>query len=172
MWYVYPLWRFTVSHLHVFLLERKRRRWDQQASGDETPSKKKSGWDQADVSTWDLLTSVQCIKIKLIQYVNQIQSILNYIFPYDTILYTECNIVTHCIYYFICPRFQPHQTVDGMRHQVDSKDLKHPVLHHTDQVLKHQVQHQVQEYGKQLLVIPHLDMLLQEVPHQVRNIDE
>ncbi|XP_078378682.1 splicing factor 3B subunit 1-like isoform X2 [Oculina patagonica] len=39
--------------------ERKRRRWDQQASGDETPAKKKSSsWDQAEMATpsasrWD-----------------------------------------------------------------------------------------------------------------------
>jgi hypothetical protein len=33
----------------IKFLERKRRRWDQQAQGDETPAKKKSGWDQADV---------------------------------------------------------------------------------------------------------------------------
>lgn len=32
--------------------ERKRRRWDQQASGEETPVKKKSSsWDQAEVES-------------------------------------------------------------------------------------------------------------------------
>lgn len=34
----------------ICVSERKRRRWDQQASGDETPAKKKSSsWDQAEV---------------------------------------------------------------------------------------------------------------------------
>lgn len=35
--------------LKHFFTERKRRRWDQQASGDDTPAKKKSSWDQAEV---------------------------------------------------------------------------------------------------------------------------
>ena len=41
-----------------FISERKRRRWDQQASGDETPAKKKSSsWDQAEVGK---LASQRC----------------------------------------------------------------------------------------------------------------
>lgn len=50
------MWNRVVCSLNMsgivfhFISERKRRRWDQQASGDETPAKKKSSsWDQAEV---------------------------------------------------------------------------------------------------------------------------
>lgn len=43
----------------IHVSERKRRRWDQQASGDETPAKKKSSsWDQAEVEIMVLLRTI------------------------------------------------------------------------------------------------------------------
>lgn len=69
-------------------------------------------------------------------------------------------------------RLLPHQTVVGMKHQVELKGLRHLVLHHTDQALRHLVLHQVRGYGKQHQVIPHQGMLHLEPLHQVRKCNQ
>ena len=54
--------RLAISYFQTIVFtERKRRRWDQQASGDDTPAKKKSSWDQAEVRNLNSSTQICCV---------------------------------------------------------------------------------------------------------------
>ena len=44
----------------LYTAERKRRRWDQQ-SGEDTPAKKKSAWDQAEVCSQRQHNCKECL---------------------------------------------------------------------------------------------------------------
>lgn len=86
---------------------KKRRRWDQQTSGDEGPAKKKSAWDQAEVGGFRCGVDIESMPNLL----------------YDD-AYDDCDVL-----FFPPSRPLPLAQATGRRLLADTRAVRHLVVH-------------------------------------------